>query len=253
MLLSTMLTMGFANIPRSDKVTDGGDDAWFVTNSIVNAMGVADGVGSWRRMGINAGNCARCVMKVAKDYFINGREVVSDSLVEADMTCREQGSTTALVAHLSDSKILNISQVGDSNAVVIRDGKIKFQTESGTHSRNVPFSMGLSSKDNFNKVLTDYQFFCKSGDIIILGTDGLWDNLYPVQVLDVLNATKLKSPTRIARVLANISYEMSQDEEIWSPFAQDAYEAGDIYDTLDLSIWEGGKPDDITIVVAIVE
>ena len=70
MLLSTMLTMGFANIPRSDKVTDGGDDAWFVTNSIVNAMGVADGVGSWRRMGINAGNCARCVMKVAKDDFL---------------------------------------------------------------------------------------------------------------------------------------------------------------------------------------
>ena len=57
----------------------------------------------------------------------------------------------------------------------------------------------------------------------------------------------------MAKVLANIAYEMSQDEEIWSPFAQDAYEAGDIYDTLDLSIWEGGKPDDITIVVAIVE
>ena len=70
-----MLTMGFANIPREDKVADGGDDAWFVTNSIVNAMGVADGVGSWRRMGINSGNCSRCVMRVAKDYFINGRDI----------------------------------------------------------------------------------------------------------------------------------------------------------------------------------
>ncbi len=38
-----MLIMGYANIPREDKVSDGGDDAWFVTNSIVNAMGVADG------------------------------------------------------------------------------------------------------------------------------------------------------------------------------------------------------------------
>ena len=40
-----MLIMGHANLPRDDKVSDGGDDAWFVTNSIVNAMGVADGVG----------------------------------------------------------------------------------------------------------------------------------------------------------------------------------------------------------------
>ena len=248
-----MLTMGFANIPREDKVADGGDDAWFVTNSIVNAMGVADGVGSWRRMGINAGNCSRCVMRVAKDYFINGREIVAESLEEANNSCREQGSTTALVAYLDDAQLLNISQIGDSNLIVIRDGEVKFQTSSGTHSRNVPFSMGLGSKDKFNKVLEDYTFYCHTGDIIILGTDGLWDNLYPVQVIDILKTTKLKSPTRMAKVLANIAYEMSQDEEIWSPFAQDAYEAGDIYDTLDLSIWEGGKPDDITIVVAIVE
>ncbi|MHA1286897.1 MAG: PP2C family serine/threonine-protein phosphatase [Candidatus Thorarchaeota archaeon] len=248
-----MLIMGYANIPREDKVSDGGDDAWFVTNSIVNAMGVADGVGSWRRMGINAGNCARCVMRVAKDYFINGREVVSESLEEANTSCREQGSTTALVAYLDDAQMLNISQIGDSNLIVIRDGQVKFQTSSGTHSRNVPFSMGLGSKDKFNKVLTDYTFYCKSGDIIIMGTDGLWDNLYPVQVIDILKTTNLKSPTRMAKVLCNIAYNMSEDEEIWSPFAQDAYEAGDIYDTLDLSIWEGGKPDDITIVVAIVE
>ena len=86
-----------------------------------------------------------------------------------------------------------------------------------------------------------------------MGTDGLWDNLYPVQIIDILKTTQLKSPTRMAKVLLSIAYEKSEDEEIWSPYSQTAYEAGDIYDTLDLSVWEGGKPDDITIVVAIVE
>ena len=248
-----MLIMGYANLPRDDKVSDGGDDAWFVTNSIVNAMGVADGVGSWRRYGINAGKCARCVMRVAKEYFIQGGEVVSESLLEADNTCREQGSTTALVAHLNDDNTLNISQVGDSNLIVIRENRVVFQTQSGTHSRDAPFAMGLGSKDNFNKVCVDYTFFCQSGDIIIMGTDGLWDNLYPVQIIDILKTTQLKSPTRMAKVLLSIAYEKSEDEEIWSPYSQTAYEAGDIYDTLDLSVWEGGKPDDITIVVAIVE
>ena len=29
-----MITMGFFNQPRDDKVGDGGDDAWFITNSV---------------------------------------------------------------------------------------------------------------------------------------------------------------------------------------------------------------------------
>ena len=34
----TEITMGAANIPHDDKLSDGGDDAWFITNSVLTLL-----------------------------------------------------------------------------------------------------------------------------------------------------------------------------------------------------------------------
>ena len=69
----------------------------------------------------------------------------------------------------------------------------------------------------------------------------------------MIKLSGLKSATRIARLLTSIAYELSQDEQMWSPFAQDAYEDGQMVVPIDEKKWKGGKPDDITVVVAVVQ
>ena len=95
-----MLAMRDANIPRDDKVLDGGDDAYFITNSVINAVGIADGVGSWRDKGINAGFCARELMEKCKSIFMGGVTTSPFIVLEgAENTLSEDGSTTVLLAH----------------------------------------------------------------------------------------------------------------------------------------------------------
>ena len=247
-----MLSMGFANRPRDDKVSDGGDDAWFITNSVINAMGVADGLGSYRRDGINAGFCAREIMDSCKDYYMDGYTNPFVALERAESQSRALGSTTALVAHF-DGVMLDVGQIGDSNLIVIRDNYIKYETTSGTRYHNQPYSIGSSSSDVMEKVFKEYLFELEVGDIIVMGTDGLWDNMYPTQVLTILRDSGLKGAKGMAQVLASVAYELSNDEEMWSPFAQDAYDDGQIAQSEELTAWEGGKPDDITVVVAVVQ
>jgi len=247
-----MLSMGFANRPRDDKVSDGGDDAWFITNSVINAMGVADGLGSYRPDGINAGLCAREIMEYCKDYFMEGYDNPFTALEGAESQSRELGSTTALVAHY-DGYYLSVGQVGDSNLIVIRNNYIQYETTTSSRSHNSPYSIGKSSSDNLEKVFKDYQFHLLPGDIIVMGSDGLWDNVFPTQVIQILKSSGLTGAKGMAQVLASVAYELSKDEEMWSPFAQDAYEDGQIGLEESLDEWEGGKPDDITVVVAVVQ
>ena len=102
-MTGTYLTMGVANRPRDDKLSDGGDDAWFLTNSVFNAIGVADGVGAWRSKGINAGECARELMSLCRDYYGEGFTQYPQTCLETVIPrLRAEGSTTVLIAKLSE-------------------------------------------------------------------------------------------------------------------------------------------------------
>ena len=74
--------------------------------------------------------------------------------------------------------------------------------------------------------------------------------MFPTQVLQLINNSGLRSPSQLANVIGTVAYELSKDTNMWSPFAQNAYEDRKVYDA---SQWKGGKTDDITLVVAVVE
>jgi len=246
-----MITMGYANTPRDDKLSDGGDDAWFLTNSVISAFGVADGVGSWRTKGINAGECSRQIMRYCKDFFIESGTSPFVALERAEELSNKAGSTTAIVAHYDAAlKVLDVTQVGDSNLVVIRDNYVVYQTTSQVRSHDTPYQIGASSNDTVKHHSKEYTFNLKDGDIIVAGSDGLWDNMFPTQVLEIIRGSGLRSATQLAKIITSVAYELSQGTNMWSPFAQDAYEDQKVYD---VTQWKGGKPDDITVVVAVVE
>jgi protein phosphatase PTC7 len=83
----------------------------------------------------------------------------------------------------------------------------------------------------------------------VIGSDGLWDNLFDVKVIDLIrpfirDTDVLADPELIAEVIATEAERFSNQSNYLSPFAKGAREA--YYDYI------GGKPDDITIIVAQV-
>jgi len=85
----------------------------------------------------------------------------------------------------------------------------------------------------------------KSGDVVVLATDGLFDNMGEQEVLDTLAACGPGAAVEeLARRLAHRAQELSLDNEIDSPFAILAKD-NDI-------CWGGGRPDDITVIVSRV-
>lgn len=242
--------MGAANIPRDDKLLDGGDDAYFITNSVINAVGVADGVGSWRAKGINAGKCARELMANCKSIFMGGTTSPFLVLEASENRFTEEGSTTVLLAH-ADYEGLKIAQIGDSNLVIIRNNYIFFQTSAQQHMHDQPYQIGKGGSEGSEDARL-YTVPILKNDIIILGSDGLWDNLYPSQAAQIVRSLDISKPSLMAKTLADHAYECSHDKNLWSPFTQRAYEGG-IITPSQFSDSLGGKTDDITVVVAVVQ
>ncbi len=86
----------------------------------------------------------------------------------------------------------------------------------------------------------------QAGDVVVLGTDGLFDNVFPDMISRHVAESKRngESPAVAAASLASFARERAEDSEWLSPFAVGARAAG--YNFL------GGKMDDITCVIAYV-
>ena len=88
----------------------------------------------------------------------------------------------------------------------------------------------------------------KDKDVVIMGTDGLFDNLYEPDILACLEDTTAKQPamdpSKVAHCLATKAEKKSYDKKFDSPFSKNARECGYKY--------PGGKKDDITVVVSEV-
>lgn len=90
----------------------------------------------------------------------------------------------------------------------------------------------------------------KDGDILVLGTDGLFDNLFDVQIIDLVrpfmrDRDVLLDPTLVAELIANEAEKYSNRKDYMSPFAKSAHDH--FYD------FKGGKPDDVTVVVSQIQ
>ena len=96
------------------------------------------------------------------------------------------------------------------------------------------------------------------GDALVMGSDGLWDNVPAAEAAEVCAALMAegKDAQEVAEAIATVAFEHSVDEEYDSPFTQEARRNG-----YDVEWWEkaqgktlvGGKMDDIAVVVAFLE
>ena len=134
--------------------------------------------------------------------------------------------------------------------MIIRDGELIFRTEEQQHAFNFPFQLGTQSGDRPADALS-FSVSVSEGDIVILGTDGLYDNLFDE---DILQVVKLEcegrnpvtiDPKRITDILLKKAREVAEDNRTAvSPFEQRAIQEGMYY--------RGGKMDDITVIAGVV-
>ena len=105
-----------------------------------------------------------------------------------------------------------------------------------------------------------YELNVEDGDVILLATDGIFDNVPDSLLLDeiasTVNARKSASDPsfsnlalrlqQCANSIALIARKLSQDPSFLSPFAKNAQASG-------IGNMTGGKEDDITVLLAAVK
>ncbi|KAF9931747.1 hypothetical protein FBU30_009671 [Linnemannia zychae] len=219
-------------------------------------------------------------------------ELVQSGTVEA-------GSSTACILSLCKTTgTLRASNLGDSAFLLIRDNKCIYESPSQQHFWNCPYQLTVLPKDRSlqqpqkssedggattatvetkkskkyvqdlpkDAVQTTHQL--QDGDVIVLATDGFWDNVFTKDAIelvdrelgDIIRTQQMSHSTLrdeiiepmsadeiLARVralskrLTNTARRFSLDAKRMTPFSQGARH-----------IHVGGKVDDITVIVTLV-
>jgi len=243
-----LLNVKVSIIPHPSKVEKGGEDAFFVAED-GKAIGIADGVGGWTLHGVDPAIFAQTLMREAKSCY-EDRSIRDPAEILRQAYHRTQhvpGSSTACIM-VAEGGQLNCVNIGDSGFMLIRDRKIAFRTKEQSHSFNYPFQLGTAS-ENSPEDAVGIQLDAQEGDIVVMGSDGLFDNLFDGEILDIVN-TQLSSSDdsrdkNVSQILAKTAYNRSQSA-FETPFRKLAYDLGLVDSPF------GGKLDDITVLVAKV-
>lgn len=291
--------------PHPEKVTKGGEDSHCVRLPAANSGGglvaVCDGVSGWSVQGVDTAaysrRLARCladaamVADTARDDA--GEAGASDSLnalallTAAHASTRISGASTACVCVLDGTaKKMSTCNVGDSGWLLLRGGQIVGRSSPQQHVFDCPYQ--LSSPKYVPNTDTPDMGDCatvdvEEDDLLLLASDGLWDNVDMDEILAVTAAAYQKgaaaeprtgqysAAAAVCSALVGVAWTHSQDPSFDSPYAlaarkladaeREASKAGNPFAALATAFgqdptakWQtqGGKWDDVTVVAAVV-
>ncbi|XP_034487406.1 protein phosphatase PTC7 homolog fig [Drosophila innubila] len=243
-----------------------GEDSWFISSTPkAEVMGVADGVGGWRKVGIDAGIFAKelmywCSNNAQRAEFDgrNPRQLLIDSFNQMRTTSADVlGSSTACLVALKRSDCtLHTANLGDSGFLVLRNGKVVLRSDEQHHGFNTPYQLAMPSSERQNNSHSDEpeqaissHMPLQQGDLVLLATDGLFDNV-PESMLvrhlgPVHGETQKEQLQLVANNLVALASDLSLSPNFQSPFALKAR-------ANNINYGPGGKPDDITLILASV-
>ncbi|GAB4852079.1 hypothetical protein Ancab_016269 [Ancistrocladus abbreviatus] len=244
---SLNLLSGSCYLPHPDKEETGGEDAHFICAE-EQAIGVADGVGGWAEHGIDAGQYARELMSNSVNAIQDEPKGSIDParvLEKAHSNTKAKGSSTACIIALTNQGLHAIN-LGDSGFIVVRDGCTVFRSPAQQHDFNFTFQLESGTAGDLPSSGQVFTIPVAPGDVIIAGTDGLFDNLYNNEVTAVVvHAMRAGlGPEVTAQKIAALARQRAQDRNRQTPFSTAAQDAGFRY--------YGGKLDDITVVVSYI-
>ncbi|KAF3642051.1 putative protein phosphatase 2C 80 [Capsicum annuum] len=130
--------------------------------------------------------------------------------------------------------------------MLVRDGSTVFGSPVQQHDFNFTYQLESGNAGDSPSSGEVFKIPVAPGDVIIAGTDGLFDNLYNNDISAVVgHATRAGLPPQVvAQKIAALARQRAQDQKQANPFSAAAQEAGFRY--------HGGKLDDVTMVVAYI-
>ncbi|KAL9130792.1 MAG: hypothetical protein Q9217_001095 [Psora testacea] len=192
-----------------------GQDAFFVSrigNSGNTAFGVADGVGGWSDSGFDSAHFSHGLCHLMAQSAETMRETEGAKLGPRELLNKayrsivagkkiEGGGSTACVAVAREHGNLTVANLGDSGFVQLRLNAVHHYSNPQTHAFNTPYQLsivpprvlalsrafggGPLSDLPKDASVTTHQV--RHGDILIFATDGVWDNLSPVDLLRIVS------------------------------------------------------------------
>jgi len=239
-------------VPHPDKAAKGGEDACFVLKQS-GAFGVFDGVGGWAEEGVDPAEYSEKFAEKAAESVMSGKRDPVAVMTDAHNATQVIGSCTACIAVLREGNVLNIANLGDAGAMVARDGSPLYTTPSQQHEFNLPYQLGwvkVYPEGDRPAAAERAEVKIKSGDVLVLGSDGLWDNMPAAEVAKLCEEFA-GDAEETAEAIATRAFGYSCDPEYDSPFTQEARKAAEGRpEWADRKNLIGGKMDDIAVVVA---
>jgi len=247
-------------MPHPRKTTTGEDSHFLLSppGAGTVALGVADGVGgaadsAWYSAALMA-NCESI-------YDANETTSPHVALEQAWATARAQhsldGRSTACVLFLDGNAsppVLRAANLGDSGFWLLRrreNGRLSilFKSRPQTLSFNCPLQLGWLLGEELS---TPADCECVKmalfpDDTIVLATDGLFDALHPLEVIELVEGglRQRHSAGRLAQTLVETAIELSKDPIRSSPVVQAMAREGFVARAREAQ-------DDVTVVVARV-
>eukprot|EP00232_Nephroselmis_pyriformis_P010646 CAMPEP_0182891880 /NCGR_PEP_ID=MMETSP0034_2-20130328/23529_1 /TAXON_ID=156128 /ORGANISM="Nephroselmis pyriformis, Strain CCMP717" /LENGTH=504 /DNA_ID=CAMNT_0025025515 /DNA_START=41 /DNA_END=1551 /DNA_ORIENTATION=- len=218
--------VGSSVVPHPDKVDKGGEDSFFISPS-VSMIGVADGVSGWASRGIDSALYSRSLCRnAARAASASAGANPTEALLEAFNKTTVEGSSTACLLQLDGQRLLG-ANLGDSGFRVVRDGRVVLASPVQCHKFNTPFQLSWPefNESNFPEESDEFDVILAPGDVVVLGTDGLFDNFFDDDIARVVRDAG-GGAAAIASDLAAEASSKSKDEGYLSPFILDAIDAG---------------------------
>lgn len=264
----------FCKVEKSEilKPTECGDDSYNIFESkTISALTVADGVGGLKHRGQDPATFARTLMRKTGEVLGESCEMtpkavletafdrlVTDLRAKVDEKLSRGGASTAVSVFIEKATgKLKCTNIGDSCFMVFSKnnaGKWKsiFKSEIENYKFDFPFEFSVPPSGEIEEYLikfVDYELQLFKGDIVLVMSDGVSDNIFEEEIAEVITKTLSESNENSAGALAeNIAFEAQKfskmSKERRSPFTFEAKKY-----KID---WKGGKPDDITIIAAII-
>lgn len=248
-------------IPDPQKREKGGEDALFFTHhkycishppkktwqlsydhGVI--LGVADGVGGWAEMGVDPSKYSRGFMEGCCEVLATtNRPVDLRTMLHAayrdNFRNRVRGSCTVCLVQVKGNKLETLN-VGDSGYMIVRDGKLLFKSEEQQYKFNFPYQLGEGGSRLSVAQRGEHDIL--PGDMILVATDGVFDNLYDDELVNIVSGPFFNVAEQVAKAASVAAHDDKRD----SPFT-DAWNEGTMRPRR-----SGGKLDDIACVFAKV-
>ncbi|XP_047047632.1 putative protein phosphatase 2C 24 [Lolium rigidum] len=215
----------FSYLPDHD------EDAHFC-HARAGVVGVADRVGGCRGDGVDAAEFSRGLMA-------NAYNAVTAAAGSSSGVC------PYTLLEMAYQKTVAWAYVGDSAFAVFRRGRLLLRALPQQHYFNCPFQLSAVGGDRVKDAAVG-EFPVEEGDVVVAGTDGLFDNVFDAALEGIVQRCTALSltPGKMAQAVGRLAYDMARSSRE-SPFSAASREQQGTNFT-------GGKMDNITVIVAFI-